>query len=167
MDYTNDFLEKAANIVDAALALKKSMEQHGYAFHNGSFERVPEDDTHQYCYCHTVPEEILPHVDHSLGFSRGKLYEFRGIDEEGDYHVIGDLDDNETDCFFSPEEFHMCFRMATQKECEQAESGKSNNSPLIISSTNPEKTTKTRKAFDIHSGKNRYNVKWQIKTEIR
>ena len=89
-----NFLENASKIVDAALALKKSMEQHGYAFHNGSFERAPED-THQYCYCHTVPEQILPNVSHYLGFSRGKLYEF-----------------------------HMCFRMATPKECEQAESGK-------------------------------------------
>lgn len=119
-----NFLENASKIVDAALALKKSMEQHGYAFHNGSFERVPEDDTHQYCYCHTVPEEILPHVDHSLGFSRGKLYEFCGIDDEGDYHVRGDMDDNETNRFFSAEDFHMCFRMATPKECEQAKSGK-------------------------------------------
>ena len=120
----NKFLENASKIVDAALALKKSMEQHGYVFHNGSFEPAPEYDTHQYCYCHTAPEEILPHVECSLGFSRGKLYEFHGIDEEGDYLIKGDLDDNETDRFFSPEDFHMCFRMATPKECEQAESGK-------------------------------------------
>lgn len=117
------FLENASKIVDAALALKKSMEQNGYAFRNGSFEPI-QKDTHQYCYCHTVPEEILPHVDHSLGFSRGKLYEFHGIDEEGVYHVKGDLDDNETDRIFTDEDFYMCFRMATPKECEKAKSKK-------------------------------------------
>ena len=120
----NNFLENASKIVDAALALKKSMEQHGYVFHDGSFEPAPEGETHQYCYCHTTPEEILPHVDHSLAFSAGQFYQFRGIDEDGDYCVICVMNGKETDRIFSAEDFHMCFRMATPKECEQAESGK-------------------------------------------
>ncbi len=106
----NKFLENASKIVDDALALKKSMEQLGYIFNNGSFEPAPKD-THQYCYCHTAPEQILLHVDHSLGFSAGKLYKFYGIDEEGCYHVKGDMDDNDTDRFFSAEEFYSCFEI--------------------------------------------------------
>lgn len=101
MDYTNDFLEKAANIIDAALALKSSIEKQGYQYKDGMFLKTSGKT---YCVCkRNVP---------TFEFKKGFVYEFGGLSVDMDYIVVVDG----TDTYFDKDEFKSCFRMASDDE---------------------------------------------------